>query len=604
MYQALNLNQVTLSGQAEQRQSLAYRYMMSLDNSNLLQNYYWQAGIVHNAILRETGKNPDDRGDGMHWGWESPMCQLRGHFLGHWLSGAYRMAVITGSSEIKAKADTIVAELARCQKRNGGQWCGSIPEQYLYWIAKGQHMWAPHYVVHKTFMGLIDAVRFGHNEQALDILNNWAKWFTQWTSQLGPEQMEDIFDIETGGMMEAWADLYAITGKQEHLELMLRYQRRRLFERLLQGEDCLTNMHANTTIPEAHGAARAYEVTGDKRWRDIAEAYWKCAVTDRGFFCTGGQTSGEIWTPPFAQAARLSDKNQEHCVVYNMIRLADYLYRWSGDVVYHDYIERNLYNGILSQQHPQTGLVAYFQPLAAGSKKLWGSPTHDFWCCHGSSVQAHTLYNQLIYYKNQQGYTISQFLPSTLKDTLDDTTITIEQRFDTNLDIIKVHIGDGPVHRPDCWTILMQIKADKPKEFTLTLRLPWWIAGEAEIYLNGALKEKLNKPSSTIGLKQTWKEDTIRLVLPKNIYACPLPDEPQTVAFMDGPLVLAGLCDEQRTLHGDSEKPETILAPDNERQWKEWLPDWRTVNQPVNFRFKPLKNITSETYTVYFPVRK
>ena len=43
---------------------------------------------------------------------------------------------------------------------------------------------------------------------------------------------------------------------------MERYDRPRLFERLLAGEDALTNMHANTTIPEAHGAARAWEVTG------------------------------------------------------------------------------------------------------------------------------------------------------------------------------------------------------------------------------------------------------------------------------------------------------------------------------------------------------
>ena len=50
------------------------------------------------------------------------------------------------------------------------------------------------------------------------------------------------------------------------------------------------------------------------------------------------------------QAARLGDKNQEHCIVYNMMRLADYLLRWTGDVAYADYWERNLYNGILAQQ--------------------------------------------------------------------------------------------------------------------------------------------------------------------------------------------------------------------------------------------------------------
>jgi DUF1680 family protein len=145
----------------------------------------------------------------------------------------------------------------------------------------------------------------------------------RWTSQFSREEMDEILDVETGGMLEAWAGLYGLTGCEEHLELMQRYDRPRLFERLLAGEDPLTNRHANTTIPEAHGAARAYEVTGDDRWREIAEAYWRCAVTERGYFCTGGQTTGEIWTPPFEFSARLGDKNQEHCTVYNMMRLAD-----------------------------------------------------------------------------------------------------------------------------------------------------------------------------------------------------------------------------------------------------------------------------------------
>ena len=142
------------------------------------------------------------------------------------------------------------------------------------------------------------------------------------------------------------------------------------------------------------------------------EAYWRCAVTDRGAFCTGGQTTGEIWTPPFAFAARLGDKNQEHCTVYNMMRLADYLLRWTGDVTYADYIERNLYNGILAQQHPETGMVAYFLPLQAGSRKLWGSPTNDFWCCHGSLVQAHTVHNAYVYYEDGGDLVVCQYVPS------------------------------------------------------------------------------------------------------------------------------------------------------------------------------------------------
>ena len=75
--------------------------------------------------------------------------------------------------------------------------------------------------------------------------------------------MDDILDVETGGMLEAWADLYGVTGDDEAPGADGALHRRRLFEPLLAGEDVLTNMHANTTIPEAQGAARG--LRGDRR---------------------------------------------------------------------------------------------------------------------------------------------------------------------------------------------------------------------------------------------------------------------------------------------------------------------------------------------------
>ena len=112
--------------------------------------------------------------------------------------------------------------------------------------------------------------------------------------------------------------LYDITKDSMYLTLIERYDRHRLFDPLLAGEDVLTNMHANTTIPEIIGCAAVYEATKITRYRDIVLAYWKCAVTDRGYFVTGGQTNGEIWTPKHRQASRLGERNQEHCSVYNL----------------------------------------------------------------------------------------------------------------------------------------------------------------------------------------------------------------------------------------------------------------------------------------------
>ncbi|MFP3814060.1 beta-L-arabinofuranosidase domain-containing protein, partial [Bacillus sp. SIMBA_005] len=77
----------------------------------------------------------------------------------------------------------------------------------------------------------------------------------------------------------------------------------------------------------------------------------------------------------------------------------DVLYRWTGETRFLDYIELNLVNGILAQQHPRTGMPAYFLPLEGGAIKNWGTPTEDFWCCHGTLVQAHTRHASLTFYR-------------------------------------------------------------------------------------------------------------------------------------------------------------------------------------------------------------
>lgn len=96
---------------------------------------------------------------------------------------------------------------------------------------------------------------------------------------------------------------------------------------------------------------------------------FKCAVTDRGTYATSGANSGEFWVPPHQQGHFLGASDQEFCTVYNLVRTADYLFKWTGDTKYADYIERCLYNGFLAQQNASTGMPTYFLPLKHGSKK-------------------------------------------------------------------------------------------------------------------------------------------------------------------------------------------------------------------------------------------
>jgi DUF1680 family protein len=594
-----------LPGLFKDRFTLNLDYVMSLRSDNLLQNFYLEAGIkkdFHGAF-RVTMHGNSGAGDDRHWGWESPTCEIRGHFLGHWLSAAARIYRSTGHPEVKLKAEHIVSELKRCQEKNGHGWAGSSPEKYLHWLAQGTPTWAPQYVHHKTLMGLYDMYAFAGSAEALEIADRFADWFYRWTLPFSREEMDDILDVETGGMLEVWANLYDATGDQKYLALMEKYTRARLFDPLVGGCDVLTNRHANTTIPEVHGAARTYEVTGEERWRQIVEAYWQSAVTDRGMFCTGGQTCGEVWTPPLELSARLGDKNQEHCTVYNMIRLADYLFRWTGDPVYADYIERNLYNGVLAQQNPRTGMVAYFLPLEAGARKIWGSPTYDFWCCHGSLVQAHTMHNALVYYEDEAGILVCQYIPTVLQAQREGAAVTIRQDMTRPSGGTIGSQSTEDRHRPTLWRINFQVTCEKPLEFTLKLRLPWWLSGAPSVVVNGEDLPVQNGASEWLSIRRTWGQDTITLELPKRLYLSPLPDAPDTCAFMDGPVVLAGLCSEERTLVGDRDDASSMLVPDNEREWGTWLPGYRARHQDRGLRFKPLYEIADEAYTVYFPIR-
>ncbi|MGH3170033.1 MAG: hypothetical protein ACRDN0_29640, partial [Trebonia sp.] len=141
-----------------------------------------------------------------------------------------------------------------------------------------------------------------------------------------------------------------------------------------------------------------------------------------------------------------------------------------------------------------------------------------------------------------------------------------------------------------------------PVEFTLRLRVPWWVRGHGVIQVNDSAGVRA-APGEFAMLRRVWGNDTIRLSFPSGPHAEPLPDRPDTVAFMDGPAVLAGLCGDERSLSGDIGRPEEILWPDDERDPFQWNGGYRTRGQAGGLRFVPLHEVEDEAYTVYFPVR-
>lgn len=600
MLKKLDVGKVHLMpGLFKEREEVNRNYLMELKLQGLLQNFYLEAGIVMPGL--QVMENPEHAE--LHWGWEAPTCQLRGHFTGHFMSAASMLVAVNGDYELKAKLYKIIDELEKCQQLNHGGWLGSIPEKFFDKLEREEYVWSPQYVMHKTLMGLMHAYQYAGNTKALELLDKLSDWYMEWTAKMAEVNPHAVYAGEEGGMLEVWATLYELTGMEKYRELAERYSHPSLFQKLLDGKDALTNCHENASIPWAHGAAKMYEITGDEKWKRITELFWKNAVTDRGEYCTGAQGAGEYWVPPHMQGQFLGDRNQEFCTVYNMVRLADYLYRFTEDTVYADYIERNLYNGFLAQQHKEMGTPTYFLPMNPGSRKKWGSKTRDFWCCHGTMVQAQTLYPSLCYYQDteKERIVVSQYIPSAASFGTGDEKIKISQCVDMKYYNEQAFFDEKDESQMSRWLLKFTVQAKK--HFTLAFRVPGWVRENPVVKIGGEELKDLHIQNGYLEIEREWGEDEISLYFPAELTLSALPDMPDTVAVMEGPIVLTGLCDTDQGLilkEGDIKK---VMRPKYEHMysvfpWKQST--YRTTGQPENVEFVPVYDITDEAYTMYF----
>lgn len=585
-----------LPGVFRERMDVNRQYLLELDANCLLQNFYLEAGIVLPGL--QVVDNPETAN--LHWGWEAPTCQLRGHFLGHWISAAAKLIAADGEPELRVKLDNIVSELARCQELNGGEWVGSIPEKYFTRLIKNQYIWSPQYVMHKTIVGLSDAYIYAGNTQALDILSHLSDWYITWTEKAAETNPHAVYAGEEAGMLEVWAQLYQLTKDEKYLTLAKRYADAALFRKLKEGKDSLTNCHANASIPFTHGAAKMYEITGDSDWLEVIKLFWKAAVTDRGMFSTTGMNAGEFWVPPHMQGHFLGSSDQEFCTVYNMVRTASYLLKYTGEAQYADYIERALYNGFLAQQNAQTGMPAYFLPLGAGSRKKWGTKTRDFWCCHGTMVQAQTLYPELVWFTDGDKITAAQYIPSEFTAEMNGANVTVSQTTGMkyyNDQAFFDEKDDGQMSR---WLLKFSVKCDKPVRFTLSLRVPEWAKG-VELEVNGKNTAAPVK-DGWLDITADWQNDSVQVFFPSELRAETLPDMPELMSVVDGPIVLAGITGSDCGITGADKLNEQFM-PQMEHTYGTfpWRQNsWRTRNQPQSVMFRPLYEVTDEEYTVYF----
>ena len=487
-------------------------YLLSLDEDRLLHTFRLTAGLPSTA--QPLG------------GWEAPDVELRGHAVGHYLSAVSIMYASTGDARFKARADGLVAQFAIVQEAESKTfhpgYLSAFPEELFDRVDARQRVWAPYYTIHKIMAGLLDAHLLTANAQALEVLKKQADWVVWRNGRLSEEQRQAMLQTEHGGMVEVLANLYAVTGDTRYMTAAAWFEHKRIVEPLARGVDPLDNLHANTQIPKIIGAAREYELTGDRRYRDVAAFFWDRVAHHRSF-AFGGNSDGEAFFPEAETSRHLGAEGPETCNTYNMLKLTRHVFSWSPSAEPMDFYERALFNHILGSQDPKTGMVIYYCPLKPGAFKTFSTPTESFWCCVGTGMENHGKYNDTIYFHDDSSLYVNLFIPSEL--TWKEKGIKVRQ-------LTKF---------PEQNSTSLAISADTPVRLAIKVRYPSWASSGITVLVNGQRQAIAGKPGSYVSIDRQWRSgDTVQVQLPMSLHMEALPDDPHIQALMYGPIVLAG----------------------------------------------------------------
>jgi DUF1680 family protein len=422
------------------------------------------------------------------------------------------------------------------------------PDQFIM-LEKGakyggqkNQIWAPYYTLHKILAGLMDIYEVSGNKKALDIASGMGDWVYARLSKVPTDTLIKMWNTyiagEFGGMNEAMARMYRITGKPNHLKTAQLFDNIRVFfgdtqhsHGLAKNVDLFRGLHANQHIPQVVGSVETYRATNNPEYYKIADNFWYKMVNDY-MYSIGGVAGARnpnnaecfISEPGTLYENGFSSGGQnETCATYNMLKLTTDLFMFDQRGELMDYYERGLYNHILASVAENTPANTYHVPLRPGATKQFGNPNMTgFTCCNGTAIESSTKLQNSIYFKSKddQALYVNLYVPSTLEWT--EKKITIEQS--TNF--------------PSEDNTRLTIKGSG--KFDVNVRVPGWATKGFFVKINGKEQKVKATPGSYLKISRSWKDgDVIELKMPFQFHLDPVMDQQNIASLFYGPILLA-----------------------------------------------------------------
>jgi hypothetical protein len=497
-----------------------------------------------------------------------------GGTFGQWISALSRYYAITGDPDTRER----VLALNRAFAKSVG--AGFFQKNRF-----------PAYCYDKLVCGLIDSHQFVNDPAAFAILDK--------TTDLAlPELPPHAIDRELswrpgkeGDISYNWDESYTLPEN-----LLLAYQRgagdrykqlairflldKTYFEPLAANKNVFAGKHAYSYVNALNSAMQAYFTLGSEMHLRAARNAFEMLITTQSF-ATGGWGPDEQLREPGtgALAASLVDQHQSFetpCGAYAHFKLTRSLLRVTRDAAYGDSMERVMCNTVLGAKPLQPdGAAFYYSDYSYQSHK--GYSRHHWPCCSGTLPQIAADYCISAYFHDADDLYVNLYVPSKLnwQNSNGRGSMTLSGQY------------------PFAEVVQLDLKLDRPSQFSLNLRIPAWTKG-ASVSINGKRQPMELKPGTFARLHRQWKTgDRIELHLPMTTRLEAIdPQHPDIVALMYGPLVLFPL-----TNAAPSATRSQLLAAK-----RSGPKSWQAQTAGTALTLIPFTEITDQSYTTYLRI--
>ena len=566
-------------GQAQTQFENTQSVLISLNEDSLLKPWRLRAGLP--------APGPEMGG----WYDEVPLDKTESgghgfapaHSFGQWISALSRGYAVNGDPRARAK-------VVRLLDLYSAAISGRFYTNFRF----------PAYNYDKMVIGLVDAHRYANLPKAYAMLNRTTDAAEphlppqaldrgtpqrNWRASIGNNTTDDYTWDESYTMPENLYLAAQLGAGERYRKMAGRYLLdKTYFDPLSENKNVLADHHAYSYCNALSSAMECYVATGSrKHLRAGSNAFEMISATQS--FATGGWGPNESFSSPGSGAlcASLTGTHSSFetpCGSYAHFKLTRYLLRVTGDGRYGDSMERVLYNTVLGAKRLEPDGHAFYY----SDYNMHGRRTYfpDAWpCCSGTLPQVAADYRILSYFHGADGIYVNLYLPSTVKWTAKD-----------GAQLALTQTGNYPTEGK----ITMDVRASRPSEFAVRLRIPAWsnAAQGTMIRVNG-IRVPASVRAGFATLRRRWKNGDrveLDLAMPVRLEAIDA-EHPDTVALVRGPLVLFALTDKAPGI-----ARKQLLAPEK-------IPGqaaWRVETASSALRLVPFTEIGDDPYTTYLNV--